>query len=204
MTDPATATTRLLDRARLGDEGARRALLERYRDSLKRMVSARLDHRLGPRVDASDIVQEALADAAGRLDDYLAERPIPFPGWLRKLAAERIVDAHRTHLHAQRRSVARETPLPALPEDSALALGLSLVGRDTSPSNRLVRQERAARVLAALKALSPRDREVLVMRHLEQTGIAEIAETLGLTEAGVKTRLVRALVRMRALLEGEL
>ena len=66
------------------------------------MVAVRLDRRVAARVDASDVVQETLVEAARRLDDYLRERPIPFYGWLRQLAGERIVDAHRRHVTTQR------------------------------------------------------------------------------------------------------
>ena len=69
---------------------ARRDLLEHYRDYLRRMVAARLDRRLAPRIDASDVVQETLADAAHRLDEYLSDPPLPFFGWLRVLAGEHV------------------------------------------------------------------------------------------------------------------
>ncbi len=46
--------------------------------------------------------------------------------------------------------------------------------------------------MQAVAALAPRDREVLLMRHIEQLGTAEIADALGITEAGVKARLFRA------------
>ena len=61
----------------------------------------------------------------------------------------------------------------------------------------LMRQERFDRLKAALAALPPRDREVLVMRHLEQLSTAEIAEMLEISEPAVKSRLLRALIRMR-------
>jgi len=54
-------------------------------------------------------------------------------------------------------------------------------------------------VQAALARLSPRDREVLVLRHLEQMTTAEIAATLAISEAAVKKRHVRALERLREL-----
>jgi RNA polymerase sigma-70 factor (ECF subfamily) len=57
--------------------------------------------------------------------------------------------------------------------------------------------------MAALDALSSRDREVLVMRYLEQLGAAEIAEALGITEGAVKARLLRALIHVRSRLELE-
>ena len=187
MTETTRLTEALIDRAGHGDDTARRELLERYRDYLRRMVATRLDRRLAPRVDPSDIVQETLADAAQRLDDYLRDRPIPFFGWLRQIAGERVIDAHRRHVLSQRRSITREMRTPELSEESAGELGRRLMANDTSPSNRLIRKERHEQVMAALTALSPRDREVLVMRHLEQLGTAEIADALGLTEGAVES-----------------
>src|SRR5947199_1017053 len=104
MTTDAVDTDELLRTASLGDEAARDQLLARHRDRLRRMVAVRLDRRLAARVDPSDVVQEALADAARRLDDYLRERPMAYYPWLRRLAADRLDKAHRRHT-AGRRSV---------------------------------------------------------------------------------------------------
>jgi RNA polymerase sigma-70 factor (ECF subfamily) len=187
----------LIDRAGHGDESARHQLLERYRGYLKRMVAVRLDRRLAARVDPSDIVQETLVEAARRLDDYLRNRPLPFYGWLRGLAGERIIDTHRRHVTSQRRTVTLERRDLDLPDASADQLVRRLFAADTSPSTHLMRQERHERLKAALASLSHRDREVLVMRHLEQLSTAEIAQVLEITEPAVKSRLLRALVRMR-------
>jgi RNA polymerase sigma-70 factor (ECF subfamily) len=165
------------------------------------MVAARLDRRLAPRVDASDLVQETLATAAARLDEYLRDRRISITGWLRGLARERVVDAHRHHLAADRRTITRESRVPDLPDSSALDLGRRLFAGDTSPSNNLMRRERINGVLAGLASLSPRDREILVMKHLEQLSTAEVAEALGISERAVKARNVRALVRLREAIE---
>ena len=201
LLDGSQLTESLLDRAGHGDADARRELLDRYRDHLRRVVAARLDHRLAKRIDASDVVQETLVDAARRMDDYLRDRSIPFFGWLRVLAADRISAAHRCHLETQRRSVMRESPFPELSDVSAGVLCRQLMAHDTSPSNRLLREERRELVMAALAELSPRDREVLVMRHFEKLNTAEIAEALGIAEAGVKARLHRALLRIRRRME---
>ena len=197
-------TDELLDRAGRGETRARQLLLERHRDRLRRMVAVRLDPRLAPRVDPSDLVQETLAEAAGRLAEYLRERPLPFYSWLRQIAWDRLVAAHRHHLHARRRSVAREVPWSVpLPDESVGRLADRLVATGTSPSRRLIRSELRERLKAALDRLPPRDREVLVMRHLEQMEIAEIAAVLGLTPGAVMTRHTRALVRLRGLLDDE-
>jgi RNA polymerase sigma-70 factor (ECF subfamily) len=195
--DPLSDTYDMMTRAGRGDEAARQQLLERYRDYLRRMVAVRLDRRMAARVDASDVVQETLAEAAKRLDTYLRDRPLPFYGWLRQLAGERIIDAHRRHVTSQRRTVTMEHGNLELPDASADVLARGLFADDTSPSNNLARQERHERLRTALASLSQRDREVLVMRHLEQLTTAEIAAMLEITEPAVKSRLLRALIRMR-------
>ena len=75
---PTADTEQLLQQAARGDAAARGQLLQRHRQRLKRMVAVRADPRLAARVDPSDVVQEALAEAARRLDGYLHERPLPF------------------------------------------------------------------------------------------------------------------------------
>jgi RNA polymerase sigma-70 factor (ECF subfamily) len=202
-----TAASRLdreaIEQAIKGDAAARSDLLEQYRDGLRKMVKTRLDRRIAPRVDASDVVQETMTVAANRLDEYAQGCPLSFFGWLRQIAAERVIDTHRRHLGAQSRSVFRETRLAEVCDDSAMELDQKLVADDTSPSNHLLREERRERVMGALAELSARDREVLVMRHLERLRSSEIAEALGITEGAVESRLLRALMRFRGLLEAD-
>jgi RNA polymerase sigma-70 factor (ECF subfamily) len=196
-------TEELVERARDGDDNARQALLTRHRQRLCAMVAARLDRRLAARLDPSDIVQEALAEAARKLDDYLRDRPLPFYPWLRQLAWERLVKLHRHHLHTAKRSVRREEPDHlALPDRSGQELAERLMTSGTSPSRRLVRDELRARVQTALARLDESDREVLVLRYLEQLSNQETAAVLGIGEGAAKMRHIRALERLRALLEG--
>ena len=61
------STVELLRRAAEGDEDALAELLGMHRERLRRMIAIRLDRRLYGRVDASDIVQEAVVEAARRL-----------------------------------------------------------------------------------------------------------------------------------------
>jgi RNA polymerase sigma-70 factor (ECF subfamily) len=195
---PEPDTDLLLRRAAAGDDTARGDLLQRHRGQLKRMVAVRLDPRLAARVDPSDVVQEALAEAAGRLDGYLRDRPLPFYPWLRAIAQQRLLDLRRRHVQAGRRSVAREEERLGLSDRSALELAERLFARPSSPSARARRQELQERVRAALAGLREADREVLVLRHLEGLPAREIAAVLGISEGAVHTRHVRALQRLRA------
>jgi RNA polymerase sigma-70 factor (ECF subfamily) len=190
----------LVARAAGGDPAAREELLAVHRPRLVRMVAARLDRRVAGRIDPSDVVQEALLEAAGKLPDYLRQRPVAFYPWLRRLAWEHLLKAHQRHLAAHRRSVAREQEGLGLPDESVLELAARLVGQATSPSHQLLRQELCQRVRSALAQLPEADREVLVLRYLEQLPMKEIAVVLGLQEGAVKMRHTRALTRLSRLL----
>lgn len=194
----------LLERASRGESQARQELLKKYRDRLRDMVSIRMDHRLLPRLDASDVVQETYVKAWQNLSDYLQRRPLPFYAWLRQIAWERLIQLHREHVQAQKRSVKRERNLVLqLPHHSSMELARRLVAPTSSPSLRLLRNEMSDRVHAALEHLSSLDREVLVLRHLEQLSMAEIAGLLGRTVGAIKIRHLRALERLRSIMEDE-
>lgn len=188
-------TSVLLDRTAAGDNSAREELLGRHREKLKRMVAVRLNRRLASRVDPSDVVQEALVDAAGRLDDFLRERPMAYYPWLRRLAWDRLDKLHRRHT-ARRRSVLREER-PELPDESVMQLADKLRSPDTGPATAVSRREMGQRVQAALNGMADVDREVLVMRFLEQLTTAEAAEVIGVSPGAVRLRLMRALDRLR-------
>jgi RNA polymerase sigma-70 factor (ECF subfamily) len=195
----------LIEQASQGDGSARQQLLGRHRARLRKLIAVRLDRRLAARVDPSDVIQEALADADRKLSDYLRRRPLPFYPWLRQLTLERLVKIHQRHLRVRKRSAAREEPGGLdLSDESVLELAQRLIDPGTGPSQRLLREELYRRVQGALAQLSERDREVLIMRYLEQLSPTEIAAALEVSEGAVKVRHVRALRRLRALLAGEL
>jgi RNA polymerase sigma-70 factor (ECF subfamily) len=201
MTESDVETEVLIVRARGGDAAARQQLLARYQQRLRQMIAVRLDRRLAARLDPSDVLQDVFLQAAQKLPRYLQTRPRPFYPWLRQLAWERLVKLHHHHLHADKRRVTREEP-PAvrLSDQSVLYLAQQLAASGTSPSNRMLRDELRSRVRAALGQLPERDREVLVLRYLEQLATAEIVTVLGLTDGAVKTRHWPALDRLRVLL----
>lgn len=200
LEDPETEE--LLRRA--GSRGPELAqLLERHRERLRRMVCVRLDGRLTPVVDASDVVQDTLAEASRKLDQFVRDRPLPFYPWLRRLAGERIAQLHRRHLGTQKRDAAREKRLDLeLPDGSAIRLADRLAASGTTPSGHVLRVEQAQRLRDVLDQLSPNDREVLVLCYLEELDFREIGAALAITENAAKVRHFRAIARIRKLLDG--
>ncbi len=195
-------TTELLARAGNGDGSAVEKLLVRHRGRLRRMVAVRIDDRLSARIDPSDVVQEAMMVAAKKLPQYLREPAVSFYPWLRQIAWERLIDVHRRHLRAGRRSVAREEPA-AVSDASAMRLADRLVASGTNPLARLLRDELCTRVRKILEQLGTADREILLLRHLEDLRSVECAEILEISEEAAKKRYLRALQRFRRLLDKE-
>lgn len=198
-------TDHLLHRAREGKPEAVDRLLEAHREPLRRAIGLRLDRALAGRIDASDVVQDVLLEASKRLTDYLRNPSMPFQLWLRHIARDHVIDAHRRHRQAQRRSLDREQPLiPAgLADHSSVELAARLTDGEPTPATAAVRQELQQRLHTAVAALDDNDREVILMRHAEQMPNQDVAASLGLTEAAASMRYLRALRRLRTLLAGD-
>jgi len=192
-------TDELLARLRDGDRSAEGELLTRHRPRLRRMITARLDERLASRIDPSDVVQDTMIRACRKLPEYLEGPGFPFYPWLRQIAWDRLVELHRQHLQATKRTVSQEAPLQ-LSEASAMQLAQRLASSKTGPTKHLLRRELRARVRSLLAKLADGDREVLVLKHLEELSNSECAAVLGISVEAVKKRYVRALARVRTLM----
>jgi RNA polymerase sigma-70 factor (ECF subfamily) len=196
------ATDRLLDDARAGKPGAVDELLGEFREPLRRVIDLRLDPAVARRVDASDIVQDVLIEANQRLTEYLKSPDMPFHLWLRHLAQDRIIDTHRRHRLAQRRSVDREQAInrPAWADESSVGLVAQLIDTERTPTSEAIQHELQRRLSTAIDQLSDDDREIVLMRHHEALSNQEVAKALGLTEAAASMRYLRALRRLRTVL----
>jgi RNA polymerase sigma-70 factor, ECF subfamily len=202
MASTTDDTDGLIERAREGDPLAMSAILAGHRDRLRRLVANRLDRRVAARIDPSDVIQEALAEASLRLSAYLQNPPLPLLPWLYQFARERLAKLHRHHLRSGKRSVDREQPPPgSSSRRPRWAAGQQPVAGGTSPSGRAIRDEDCQRVRAAMSRLNEGDRKLLAMRHIETLSMAQIATALGINEGAAKVRHIRALRRLQTSLE---
>lgn len=206
--DPPVAdpqhTQVLLDRVRGGDEAAINGLLARHREAIKRMIDRRMDRVVQHRVDASDIVQDVMLEANRRLGDYLANPTMPFQLWLRHMARDRLIDAHRRHRVAANRSVDREVSMPRPgPDDrSTDDVVAGIADRELTPAAAATWHELERRFAAAVEQLDEDDRQIVLLRHFEHLSTADAAAALGLSKPAAGMRYLRAMRRLRVLLDG--
>lgn len=182
-----------------GNDDALSQLLRHHEPEIRNVVGWQLDPMLARREDISDLVQETFLTATRRFGEFAASpEPIPFRVWLRMIARDRIVDAHRKHLGAQRRDMYRERY--SLPEHSSVALVGVLMSREPTPSRVVSQAELVSRVNQAIERLSQPERELIMWRHFEQLSIKETARVLKITDAAASKRYVRSLERLKSIL----
>src|SRR5262245_35242515 len=186
-------TLNLLARVRQGDDQAIEELLARHRPVLLRFVGLRLDARLHPRLDPSDVVQEAQLEVARQIRDYLRREPMPFWLWLHRTTYQNLIRLRRVHVEAEKRSVEREV---ALPDASSILLARKLFAGNW-PGQQLVDGEIRRRVQEALTKPDDIDREVLQLRAFEGLENEEVAQVLSLEPGTASKRYGRALLRLR-------
>ena len=194
------APDRALIEASVEDRGAILGdLLERHRRRLLRMVQLRMHPQVRARLDASDVIQEAYLEAHRRIEEYAADPRMPFFLWLRRIAGDRLLKAHRFHLDAKQRDARRQVGHGGapVPDVSVVALAEMLAAGGTTPSRAASRTELKTRVAELLSALSDTDREVLCLRHFEELTNEEVATELGLGKHAASKRYIRALKRLR-------
>ncbi|MDA7951918.1 MAG: sigma-70 family RNA polymerase sigma factor [Pirellulaceae bacterium] len=192
-------TEELLLKAQEGDSVAINNLLDRHRDSLHRLVQMRLDPQIQQRVDVSDIVQEVLIGANQRLQAYLEKPSLPFHLWLRHMAKDRLIDAHRKHRLSAKRSVNRECSLvvPKGNDASTAELLNQISDQQIPPDETATYRELAGHFEAAIATLEKQDEEIIIMRHFEELSNQEVATALNLTAPAASMRYLRAMKRLR-------
>jgi RNA polymerase sigma-70 factor (ECF subfamily) len=172
-------------------------LAEETRPYLKAVVARVLKGRLADKMDESDVVQDALARAMGRLAQCQGESPAQCRAWLVTIVRNHALNLLR-YWGQQERDVQREQAIPCDSRD-----GAALAAGGSTPSERAMRREQAARLAAAVEQLPPDYREVIRLREFEGLSHAEVAQRMGRSHDVVRQLWVRALKRLRARLGGD-
>ncbi|QEG41122.1 sigma-70 family RNA polymerase sigma factor [Roseimaritima ulvae] len=196
-------TQALLAAARQGDTDAINQLLDRHRAPVRRLVQMRLDRRVQQRVDVSDVVQDVMFEANGRLQAYLENPAMAFHLWLRQIAWDHMIDTYRRHRKSAKRDMDREQPLAlgGTSDHSTIELAAQLCDPEITPQAAAVQRELAEQVERTIDSLDEPDREIILMRHYEHLSNQEVAEALQLTPPAASMRYLRAMRRLRELMQ---
>jgi RNA polymerase sigma factor (sigma-70 family) len=180
-TDNQTPDDEAVTRARAGDQDAYALLVTRYG-----ALAHRTAYLLGAGDEADDVVQEAFVKAYRGLAAF--RDGAPFRPWLLRIVANETSNLHR----GSRRRRSLELRLAEPDVDPV------------EPERAAVAADARARVLAAVNAMSQRDRQVLTCRYLLDLTEAETAQVLDWPRGSVKSRLSRALGKLRRALPAPL
>jgi RNA polymerase sigma-70 factor (ECF subfamily) len=174
-----------------------------YRPALllqARQLYLRLDPRLRPRFDASDVVHDAFVRAQAHRERFRGTTEAELIAWLREILANALLD-RIDHERAQKRDPALERSVQGLLAESSAGLDAYLGdGAQESPSQAAGRRELRLRVLAAIEQLPADQRDVVLLRNLMGQPVAEIEKQLGRTHGSVTGLLLRGQQRLRELL----
>jgi RNA polymerase sigma-70 factor (ECF subfamily) len=173
----------LMERLRAGDGRAVAAIERRYGDEL-RLFCRRM---LSDPSRAEDIVQDVLERCCRLETESLPANSIR--GWLYQVARRRCIDVRRKQ-HDEVRPEARRARGVQRSFDHA-------IDPLTTPAGKALKRDRAIRILAVLDELDEDLRSVIIMRYFQDLPREEIAEAIGLSLAGTKARLSKAMDVLR-------
>lgn len=192
---------RLLALAKEGDGPALGQLIERHRDYLILLTRMKVGRSLRGKLDPEDILQETSLEAHRAIGRFRGGSELAFRAWLRQILATVLSNQIRRFHGTKGRDPRLERSLIEDLDRSSRALDRALIASQSSPSQQVARRERALLLAEALGKLPEDYREVIILRHLEDLGFAEVAQRMGRTEDSVKNLWVRALARVRRSLE---
>jgi RNA polymerase sigma-70 factor (ECF subfamily) len=180
---------RLISQAHSGDQEALGQLCAQYRPFLQTIAAVKLGRTMERRIDASDIVQETELEMVRGFPEFRGATEPEFSAWLKQILRRNIADKVRDN-RAAIRDLRREQYLDGA-DSSASITWAQPTGRESSPSQFVMKGEAALRFAAALEALPVDQRTVVRMRYMEGLKLNEIAASIDKTPGAVAGLLRR-------------
>jgi RNA polymerase sigma-70 factor (ECF subfamily) len=178
----------LLERCRTGDPEALNALLGKLRPYLRLLVRSQLGPDLGRQPDASDLVQESLLRIYRGFSQFAGQNVPELLGWVGQIANHVVVSWER-HQGAGKRNHRREV--------CGTRFLAGAFSGDSTPEQRLMRDEEAARLAEAMERLPEAYREVIQARVFDQLSFANVSERTGKSVGALRVLCLRAIQRLR-------
>lgn len=178
-------------------------LLSHYRPFLRLIAEQSLGPAVKRREDASDIVQQTLAEAAAGIGRFSGHTELEFTAWVRQILKRNVINAMRDH-RAAKRDVRQETYLDGEADGSASISWHVPTSGSTSPSLKLIKAESALNLATAMEKLPADQCTAVTLRHLSGLSLAEMAVAMNKTPAAVAGLLRRGISQLRIELNTDL
>jgi RNA polymerase sigma-70 factor (ECF subfamily) len=183
-----------LARARDGSGEALNEVYGRLAGRLLAVIRLRLGPELRSQVESGDVLQATLLKSFERIEQFEGSRGPSLMAWVARIAENEVRDLADYHKR-QRRDARRNVPLDAAGEPLATNV--------RSLSSKVVLDEEALRLEAALESLPEHHRRIIVMRKLEELDWAEVARRTEKSQDACRMLLARAMAALTIALQGE-
>ena len=174
-----------------GDVNAYQALVERYERRIYHVAYGMVRNQ----EDAREIAQEAFVKAFKKLDSFRLESK--FYTWICRITMNLCIDHHRRMKHR------RHSEYDDQRSSTSSGGVIELASRRDDPSANVARKHLRARIMAAFDKLPDDQRQVMVLRELEDMAYKEISEVLDIPEGTVMSRLYYARRKLQQLLKDD-
>lgn len=201
MSNSEVVLETLISEAR-ADSSALGRLLERYRPFLLAYARQRVGARLAVRSDASDIVQQTLFEAHQAFPMFQGASEPEFSAWIKRIHSHNLAEVIRKHVHVAKQSIENEQRMDS-PDGSASFCWWEPAAKQSTPSQRLIKGEKALRLAEVLESLPEMQREAVRLRHLEGWHVEDIAKELDKSLAATAGLIKRGLQTLRVRMAGE-
>lgn len=170
--------------------------IQQHRAQLLAFVERSLGPALRAKVEAEDILQDVGVSAVASPEQF----QVAGRDWFKllcQLAEQRIIDAHRHHVGAQKRTANRERALSDHAAGASQNFADLLIASITSPSAAFSRNQKEFRLQQALAELPEEQRLVLRLRFVDGLATKEIAEQIGKSDGAVRVMLSRTIGQLQ-------
>lgn len=180
-----------IELAKSGDGAAISMIINKYRKYLLFIANRRFEPILASRTSPSDVVQDTVAQLPKKILGFSGVSESELKAWLRTSLCNTLKNTHRYHFQ-QKRSVANETSLPS-----------NRLEDDCTPSKELQSRERLSKIADGLKKLSPKNQELLRMRHEDGSTFTKIGEALDMSADAARMSWGRAIEKLKKHIENK-
>lgn len=171
---------------------------ELYRSYLRAIAEFQLNPRLRAKEDPSDAVQQTLLQAHKDRGDFRGTTEPEMRAWLKAILNHKLINLANRYT-TQKRDVDRERSLDQQLQKSTAQLAASLGADHSSPSQQVMREEQAEQFAEAIASLLDDEREAVVLKHIHNWKVQEIAHHLDRSPEAVAGLLRRGLKKLRQL-----